>query len=195
MLTKSPTHIWRMSTRSKNEQVKITERFLFEFMEGPLFTGDHRDKVLATMHTTLETGVVTVDGRPIYVAYNRLQYDLAGVEDMLNRLYLNQFGTSAFTRFDWANWSQWLTLEKQNTKRRQAYMTDAWLDLDYGLFWTWEKINVKDIIKNIQKSIEFAEMPDHERRKHLTREPGRVNMEHLLGDLKSRMEHKGLLKR
>lgn len=190
----SVRNIWRASARTRDNQCPLTYRYLFEHMGQPQFEGAAFENVMRYMDGNVSTGTVDIDGRPVYVVYRSDLGELSVVQNELDRLYRKQTPTSADIRFDWERWRHYLTFDNQNVKLRKAFLTDAWLDIDYGVFWTWQRVHVQDIVTNIRKTVEFMDTPDYERRKHLTRTPGRVNMEYMVGELKSRMEQKGLLK-
>ena len=189
MRTNPLRQIWPMSARNKNNQVKITERYLFEDL--PQIEGGRNPvliKVFRAMEENLETGEITIDGRPVYVAYNANCFDLPGAGQAIYNVYTGAQRTQVPTRFDWSHWSKYLTMAKQLTKLKSEYMTDAWLEHEYGVFWTWQKINIKDIALNIRKYLEFVDLPEDQRRSQLTRVPGRVTLDMALGGLKSHLE-------
>ncbi len=182
-----PRLIQRLSARSKNNQVRLTERYSTDYMGASEFEGSAFAQTLREMQGKIDTAVIEIDGRPIYAAWNRNHYDLAGVTLVLNNLYYGKFRTPEPTYFDWDRWQKYMAMSKQQTKLRAEYMTDAWFDIQNGLFWTWQKINLKDIALNIDKSVEWMNMSREQQRAKTITRPDKVVFDQVFGDLRSQL--------
>jgi hypothetical protein len=194
MLFKKPRLIQRLSSRSRNAQVKFSERYHFDVLEG-----DHGRRVidaLGKMHKNLETTEISLHGIPIYLAWNVDNYDREGAALVLDQLWnrgLLEERLEQPTYFCYSRYQEQQGLEKQRRQLKQQYAINAWLDVEHGLFWTWEKIRIEDIAINIAKSMIWLEKTPEERRAENFAGREKPTLAAQLGPLKDQLIQTGKL--
>lgn len=159
-----PYLIQRMSARSKNNQVKLSERYWMDCMGATEFESGFMGRAIRAMNGNCDIGQFEIDGIKIYACWNKDNYDTAGVEMALSQLYFGQIRTQEFVGFEAKKYHEQKQLEKQRTLLRREYPINAWFEITHGLFWTWEKINIKDILLNLAKSVAWMNMTPEQQR-------------------------------
>lgn len=190
--TETPKHprpylIQRLSSRSKNNQVKFSDRYYFDYMGATEFERGTLPKTIRVMHGQHEYGEFEVDGIRLYAAWNPENYNAAGVRLVLDGLLREQIRTKEYTGFTARKYQEQKALDKNRIQLRQQYPINAWFEIEGGLFWTWEKINLKDLALNFAKSVEWMDQLHATRREKLLVEPkGRATLQSKLAEALSR---------
>jgi len=153
-----------MSSRSKNNQVRIGERYYMDYMGSTEFESGLMGATIRSMAGNCDIGTFNIDGITIYACWNKDNYDAVGVGYVLNQLYLEQIRLQEPSGFTARKYQEYKALEKQRQRLRAEYLCNAWFDVQHGLFWTWEKINIKDIPLNLTKSVAWMDMTPEQRR-------------------------------
>ncbi|QVD49322.1 hypothetical protein LUCX_252 [Xanthomonas phage vB_XciM_LucasX] len=193
-LYKRPYLIQRMQARSKNNQVRLGERYSNEYMGASEFERGTMAQTLKSMHGFVDHGQFQVGELTIYAAWDHRNYNSAGVQLVLDGLWNGQFRTK-----EWLNFSLKKYVEQQRAVKemrlspmaRSADYTDAWFDIDHGLFWTWQKINLKDIVLNIAKSHAWMSLSEGERRAAQFETHGRATLQGALGPIADQLRNRG----
>jgi hypothetical protein len=162
-----------MSSRSKNNQVKLSERYYVDYMGASQFETGSMGRSIRAMNGNAEIGEFVIDGIKVYACWNKDHYNAAGVQEVLTGLYNGLFWVQERIDFTARHYQQQKALEKNRTALRKEYPTNAWFDIEGGLFWTWEKINIKDIPLNIVKSVAWMDMTPEQQREAAN--PGRIH--------------------
>lgn len=147
-----PRLIQRMSMESKNADIKFGDRFNNDYMGANEFERGMMRERLVELSKYNAIGQVLVHGIPTFVLFHPDRYDLAGVEYMLNRLYEGAYALDLREPiyFSAEHRKQW-----KDMKVSGATYTNAWFDIEHGLFWTMETINIADVRKNIRQSADY----------------------------------------
>ena len=190
MIYKQPHWIQRLSSRSRDNQIRFTERYHADGMGNSHFEQGYMVNALKQMDGNIQTTVFQVEGNDIYAAWNPDHYDAEGTEYVINKLWNERVGgwwVEECTYFRQQCLSEQRALEKQRLKQKKLYAINAWFDIEHGLFWTWEKINLKDIALNIAKQAAWSALSAEERRAHSLGTRAKPTMGALLGSLKDQL--------
>ena len=147
---KTPRLIQRLIARTKDCTVRFGERYQMDYMGSTEFELGLIAARLRELATRSMMGEVMVNGRFILVLFNPVHYDLQGVECVLNKLYHNEFQLKEPSLFNDDYRKRYKEISP-NTR------IDAWFDIQHGLFWTWQRINIKDVQRNIRISVEYMD--------------------------------------
>lgn len=183
-----PRLVQRMSSKSRNNQVRLGERYDNDYMGATEFEAGLMGQAVRAMHGQTDIGEFMIDGRRIYAAWNSSNFNAAGVEFVLTELYMDRIRTHEPTYFNGQRFVKQLTDSKLPKKNRVGSYFDAWFDIENGLFWTWEKINIKDIPLNIAKSVAYMDQSHEERRERNIVAPlGRATLQTKLVGVKEQL--------
>lgn len=182
-----PRLIQQMTSRSKNNQVRLSERYHFEYMGASEFEGTVLSQTVRSMNGNCELGTFNIDGIQIYACWDNRVYDAVGVELVLQQIYFQQIRLVEPVKFNARTYQQYKALEKQRQKLRAEYIPNAWIDIQNGLFWTWEKINIKDIPLNIAKSVAWMDLTPEQRRAAQQSAHVKPTLGAQMGDLRERL--------
>ena len=153
----------RMHMANKDNQVRFSQRFHSEYMGRSEFEGVDFSKRLREMHQEMRVGCVSVDGCDTYIAYSPKYFaNHEEVEAYLSDIYHERLRAFEFTRFNREYRRETIELKKEYGKKENKLKTmptrtNAWFDIEVGLFWTMEKININDLRLNIRKSVEYMD--------------------------------------
>lgn len=155
--------IQRLQMVSKDNQVRFGERFLGDYMGGSEFERGYMAARLRELHEDIRLAVVKVADRTVYVAYHPKHF--ANDEEVrlyIEDLYYQRISVKEHTDFKAEYVDETLALQREykkseNKLKRKPARTNAWFDIERGVFWTLEKINLKDIPLNIRKSVEYMD--------------------------------------
>lgn len=139
--------VQRLRMRNKDNQVPFEERFEFDFMASPEFHGEWINQRLRELEVFGEVGEVMVDGVFVLVLYHSNRMTLKDVEVTLNAVYHGDHLTRERTNFN----------RDYRRLRKEFRWCNAWLEIENGLFWTWERVNIRDVLKNITRSVRRLE--------------------------------------
>lgn len=184
-----PFHVLPLSSRNRKTNVRFTDRYFFD---GPASNTEQEHSRLGNAIRSLaeghQTGIVVVDGIEIYSAWRPDKFDEAGVRYVLDRA-LNDRWTLSLPDIGFrpAKFRYQTSLEKQRTEQHRQYLTNAWLETEHGLFWTWEKINLNDLQGLFVKSIEWMNKSIEERREMSLGHLGRPTLASQFGDIRDQL--------
>ena len=175
--------------------VRLGVRYYFDYMGSSEFEQGMLGETIRRMVDHLETGEFVIDGIRIYAVWDTDNYDAAGVELVLNQLYQGQRRTKEWTNFEGRKYQEQKALEKQRRELRGLYPTNAWFVIDHGLFWTWEKINIKDIPLNLAKTVQWNDLtPEEQRAASVPAVQQKPTLEAKFGPLREQLIKSGQLK-
>lgn len=164
--TQRPPHIQRLKSRSRDNQVRFSERYEFDYMGNSYFeTGECAKRIREmTAEGAFATGETAIAGFKVLFAYNPNNYDEAVAIETLRTIYDRgqDWWIEEDPYFDYQTVScvtkalkdraQWKAMGIDSPV--PAYhAVDAWFDITYGLFWTIDKINIRDILLNFRHSV------------------------------------------
>ena len=193
MLFQKPTKIQRLCSRSRDSQARFIERYMIDGFEC---APGYLSRTLEAMHNNLETAEIDLHGIPIYVAWNPDKYDRDGAALVIDQLWnggLLESRQESPTYFTFGRYQEQRGMEKQRRVARRQYFVNAWIDVEHGLFWTWEKINLKDLASNIAKTVEWLHKTPEERRAENFAGRRKPTLEAQLGPLKDQLIQAGKL--
>lgn len=197
MIYKQPHWIQRLSSRSRDNQIRFTERYHADGMGNSYFEQGYMADALRQMDGIVQTAVFQVEGNDIYAAWNPNHYDAEGAEYVISKLwnerFLSGWWVEECTYFRQERLSEQRAFEKQRLKQKKLYAINAWFDIEHGLFWTWEKINLKDIALNIAKQAAWSALSVEERRAEIFALRGNSTLGAKLGPLKDQLIKAGKL--
>jgi hypothetical protein len=143
------------------------------------------------MNAGYDSSTLILDGITIYAAWLPHFYSAADVQNMLDRLYHDQGRWVRVPTFCTYHYRKFCELDKQRREARSQYLVNAWFDVESGVFWTWEKINLKDLATNFAKSVAWMDLTPEERRAENLRHRGRPTLEAQLGPLREQLLARG----
>ena len=134
--------VQRMRMKNKDNQVQFEHRFESDFMSHPHFHQGRTCARIVELHQSCEVGEVMVDGVLMLTAFNPEKATKHEVEQALNAIYHGDIKTRERTNFN-RDYRR-LPLEQR--------WTNSWMEIDTGVFWTWERCNISDIRKNFART-------------------------------------------
>ena len=145
-----PGDVLPLIAQSRLESIPFEERYRFanDYQEG------YRRLQLHTQMRSLveDSGCceVMVDGVFMLAIYNPKNYNVSGVQYVLNRLYRGEVQATHHTYFN------------DPCRRNKASEANAWFDLSHGLFWTWQRLQINRVRNNFRRSVRATgnENPD-----------------------------------
>lgn len=159
-----PCFVQRMTMTSKNSEVRFSERFEMDYMGNSYFERGDMWRSIRAMNGKCGVGVVMVDGVDVFVAFNTNNYNLAGIQLLLTQMYYGQHRMEESTYFNREYRLETARIRKTMKNilpildmPEYTQRTDSWFDIEHGLFWTMEKINIKDIVRNIRFSVAYMD--------------------------------------
>lgn len=153
VINKDPSLVQRLTARNKNPFVPLGERYFWDYMGNSYFEHGDAARAIEAMNSHCELGETTIDGIKVYFAFNTEHYTLDGVIDILNRLYQDKIWMEEWSGFNRRHWDRYYPV--RNEKRTGNNVYDAWLEIERGLFWTWQKINVTDLKISFRVHVQY----------------------------------------
>lgn len=166
-LSKFPAYcrplIQTLRMQNKDNQIKFSDRFQFDCMGAHEFErGLARERIIE-MNESSVLGAVTVDGCEVLICYSPKHFaSHREVELYLNDIYHGAIRTHEPSYFNQEYRRETARLRKEhkadnNPLKQRPDRVDCWFDIERGLFWTFEKINIKDLRLNLRKSVQYID--------------------------------------
>lgn len=163
---KNPWAIQRMDMVSKDCNVKFSDRFKNDLMGATEYERGYQAACIRIFaEGDCEVGIIKVGGLDMVAAWRPSVSTREQIQDWVQRIYFEQWGhysphdytafTSSKRDLYLADVKQWERDPFREGRRTFHQFTNAWFDIENCVFWTWEKINPKDLLKNFRKSLEY----------------------------------------
>ena len=154
-------NVQNLRSRSSNEEVRFSERYEIEYMGSTEFECGYLSQRLRDLAEFGTPGEIMVDGVFMLVLFDSRHFNKQGAEYAIGRVYDGTCRTQDFTGFDQRNRREASSKRKQRDGFARLKGKDlernAWIDIDHGLFWTWQRINIRGVLRNIRKSVEYMD--------------------------------------
>lgn len=154
-------NVQNLRSRNSNEEVRFSERYEIEYMGSTEFECGYLSQRLRDLAEFGRVAQIMVDGVLMLTLYDKRHFNMEGAEYAVARVYDGTCRTQDFTGFDQRS------RREADLKRRQRdgfsrlkgkeLERDAWMDIDHGIFWTWRRINIRGVLRNIRKSVEYMD--------------------------------------
>lgn len=177
--TQRPPHIQRLKSKSRNNQIPFTERFEYDFMGNSYFEQGECAARIKEMADLCEFGKVRIGNHVVLFAFNPNNYNELGAAETIKAIFdrKQNWWIEEDPYFDAVTLGHVAQALKDRKKWTQSFITttlarsflltgprppcfhsvDAWFDIRYGLFWTIDKVNIRDVQLNFIKSKQFWE--------------------------------------
>lgn len=149
-----PYLIQRMTMVSRDCNIRFGKRFLNHYMGAVEFEHSEQAQRIRELHARNSVGCIMIDGCDIFVMYSPDRMTLEQVKKELSDLYWGKTRTKETTNF---NREFRLRRKRSGLPASPHEDTNAWFDIENGVFWTWEKININEVRKNIAASVRYMD--------------------------------------
>lgn len=156
-----PPHIQRLKSRSKNNQVRFSERYEFDYMGNSYFEQGECAARIRELNDLAAIGRTVIGGFKVIFVYNPRNYNEAGAVETLKKIYDRRQGwwieEDPYFNRETCNFVVKMLKDRKRWNREFSsipfHRVDAWFDITYGLFWTIDTINPADILLNFNRSV------------------------------------------
>lgn len=181
-----------LSSRNRNPQVRFSERYHLG-LGADVTESDYWQlgNAIRAMNGGYDSCKFDLDGTDISAAWLPQFHNETDIQYRLYRLYNLISHSVGVPTFRPHHYRKQRDLEKQRREARSQYLVNAWFDVEYGVFWTWENINLKDLATNFAKSVAWMDLTPEERRAENLRHRGRPTLEAQLGPLREQLLARG----
>lgn len=162
-----PGYIQRLKSRSRNPHVEFSERYEFDRSTIPAEMENELTYRIQEFDEVAGLGQTQVDGFTVHFVFNPVLYNEAGAIKTIQGLYgvtktwkmaddpyFNRETCQHAKRVlrDRAVWNaQFITAVPHNH-------IDAWFEIEHGLFWTIDNVNVWDFRENFERTVRAMEL-------------------------------------
>ena len=162
-----PAYIQRLKSRSRNPHIEFKDRYEFDLMGCAQFEQGEWAKRAREFDEVAGLGRTQVGEFTVHFVYNPVNYNEQGAIETIQQIYdrkqpwwieedpyFNYETCRHATRVlqDRAVWNaQFITALPHNH-------IDAWFDIQFGLFWTIDNVNVYDFRENFERTVRGIEV-------------------------------------
>lgn len=173
-----PWAIQLLDMVSKDCNVKFSDRFKHHCMAATEYERGFEARCIRVfVEGDYDVGEVVVGGIKMIAAWRPSISTRDEIKAWLRKIYFEQWGQFSphdptyFNDYYRGNYVADLKMWEQDPfregRREYAQFHNAWFDIENCVFWTWEKCNPKDLIKNFRKHVEYLDA-ERERKRLLT---------------------------
>lgn len=148
---KKPRWVQRMTQNHKNSRMPFNDRFALDYMGNSYFEQGKLVETIRTLAAQPELGLLEfkIDKVRIYVAFNPSNYTAEAAETIIRAIWNREHWMEEHTGFDEKHYNM-----RKSDRWQEA---DAWIDIESGLFWTWERINLQDMHRTYQTHVQYLD--------------------------------------
>lgn len=143
---------------SRDNQVRFGDRFSCQYMGSTEFEVGAMGQRLRELDKASEIHEFKLDKLTVRVLFNPVYFDKLGVERVITKVYRDEYRLQERSEFTPRDFER----RAQHRKDWGDY-TQAWFEIDYGIFWTCEKMGMRDVQLNIRRSVAFMDLAREER--------------------------------
>lgn len=156
-MNRTPNYTQRLSSATRRPFVPLSVRYHFDYMGNSYFEGGETARTIRNMHDNHGMFEFDLHCWRVIVIFNADHYTMEGAEKIIRDMYVGQIWQEERTNFNAEYLVANLGRDGRIPPNADRDTTNAWLEIERGLFWTVEKCNPADLLQNFKHHVQFLD--------------------------------------